>query len=58
LWRRGDCVHSRMWVIGKIGKTKNSCLLSVKSANESHHLVFWSLETLTGLRDQARGLVA
>jgi len=26
--------------------------------NGSRHLVFWSLGTLTGLRDRARGLVA
>ena len=43
---------------GKYRETRNSCFLSVESGNESRHLVFWSLETLTGLRDRARGLVA
>ena len=42
----------------KGGETRNSCLLSVENLNGSRHLVFWSLETLTGLRDQVRRLVA
>jgi len=42
---------------GKYGETR-SCLLSVENLNGSRHLVFWSLETLTGLRDQVRRLVA
>jgi hypothetical protein len=41
-----------------MGKTMNSCLLSVENRNESLYLVFWSLETLTGLRDRVQGLVA
>jgi hypothetical protein len=41
-----------------MGQTRNSCLLSVESGNGSRHLVFWPLETLTGLRDRVRGLVA
>jgi len=36
----------------------NSCLLLVEKWNGSRHLVFCSLGTLTGLRDQVRGLVA
>jgi hypothetical protein len=42
----------------RLKKTRNSCSLSVKKRNGSHHLIFWSLETLTGLRGQAWGLVA
>jgi hypothetical protein len=47
-----------MGLSGKGGETKNSCLLLVEILNESHHLVFWLLGTLTGLRDQVRRLVA
>ena len=42
----------------KYREIRNSCLLSLESGNESHHLVFWSLGTLTSLIDRARGLVA
>jgi hypothetical protein len=42
----------------KYRETRNSCLLSVGKGNGSRHLVFWSLGTLTGLRDQVRRLVA
>jgi hypothetical protein len=45
-------------VSGKYGETRNSCLLLVKKWNESRHLVFWSLGTVTGLEDQVRRLVA
>jgi hypothetical protein len=41
-----------------VKKKKNFCLLSVKNLNENRHLVFWSLETLTGLKDRVRRLVA
>jgi hypothetical protein len=41
-----------------MGQTRNSCLLSMESGNGSRHLVFWTLETLTGLRDRVQGLVA
>jgi hypothetical protein len=34
------------------------CLLAMKKWNGSRHLVFWSLGTLTGLRDRVRRLVA
>jgi hypothetical protein len=34
------------------------CLLLVESGKGSRHLVFRLLETLTGLRDRIRGLVA
>jgi hypothetical protein len=43
---------------GKYREIRNYCLLLVKSGNESRHLVFWSLETLTGLIDRAQRLVA
>jgi hypothetical protein len=43
---------------GKYEKTRNSCLLSVENLHGSRHLVFWSLETLTGLRDRVQRLVA
>ena len=36
---------------GKCVETRNSCLLSMKNLNGSRHLVFWSLGTLTSLRD-------
>jgi hypothetical protein len=39
-------------------ETRNSCLLLVEKWNESRHLVFWLLGTLTGLRDRVRRLVA
>jgi hypothetical protein len=43
-------IHSRvMDKSGKWGETRNSCLLSVYRGNESRHLIFWSLETLTGV---------
>jgi hypothetical protein len=44
---------------GQCGETRNSLSLSSKKKwCGSRHLVFWSLGTLTGLRDRARGLVA
>jgi len=36
---------------GEIDKTKNSYPLLVERGNDSRHLVFWSLETLTDFRD-------
>jgi hypothetical protein len=60
--RRGDkyplSIYFIIYLFGKYGKTRNSCLLYMERRNESRHLVFWSLETLTGLRDRVRGLVA
>jgi len=59
--RRGDRPPSQGKCIGLSGKceeTRNSYLLSVENLNGSRHLVFWSLETLTGLRDRVRRLVA
>ena len=44
-------------VSGKYREIMNSCLLSVEGGNESRHLVFWSLGTLTSLRDRVWGLV-
>jgi len=46
------------YLSSKYGETRNSCLLYVEKWNGSRHLVFWSLGTLTGLRDRVRGLVA
>jgi hypothetical protein len=42
----------------KYEETKNSCFLFVKSGNESRHLIFWLLGTLTGLRDRVWRLIA
>ena len=42
----------------KYGETRNSLSLSGEKWNGSRHLVFWSLGTLTGLRDWVRRLVA
>jgi len=58
---RGDRPPSCMdiYISGKCWETRNSCLLSVeKKWNGSHHLIFWSLGTLTSLRDRVRRLVA
>jgi hypothetical protein len=46
------------YISGQCGETRNSLSLSSEKWCGSRHLVFWSLETLTGLRDRARGLVA
>jgi hypothetical protein len=53
-------VHPLMYLYLSIKyeETRNSCLLSVKSRTGSRHLVFWSLGTLTGLRDQVWRLIA
>jgi hypothetical protein len=57
-------VHSQILNVGileKIGKNRearNSYLLSVESMNGSQHLLFWSLGTLTSLRDWVQRLVA
>jgi hypothetical protein len=54
-------VHPRMCdggISGQYGETRNSLSLSSEKWCGSRHLVFWSLGTLTGLRDRARGLVA
>jgi hypothetical protein len=55
--RRDDIVHSQVYLSDKYGETKNSYLLLVESGNGSCRLIFLSLETLSGLRDWARGLV-
>jgi hypothetical protein len=39
------------------GGKNNSYLLSRKKGNMSHHLVFWSLGTLTCLKVWVRGLI-
>jgi hypothetical protein len=55
-------VHPHMcdggYISSKYGETRSSLSLSSEKWCGSRHLVFWSLGTLTGLRDQARGLVA
>ena len=54
-------VHPRMCgdnIFGKYREARNSLSLSSEKRNGSRHLVFWSLGTLTGLRDWVRGLVA
>jgi hypothetical protein len=48
---------SNLYLLGKYRETRNSCLLYVESRNESRHLIFWSLGTLTSLKDQVRGLI-
>jgi hypothetical protein len=57
--RRSSTIQGK-WngLSGKYEETRNSCLLSVKNLNGSRHLVFWSLGTLTGLKDRVRKLVA
>jgi hypothetical protein len=42
----------------ELKKTRISCPLSVERGNESRHLVFRLLGTLTGLRDRTWRLVA
>jgi len=56
---RGDRPPSMYgYISGKCGETRNSLSLSGEKWNGSYHLVFWSLGTLTGLRDWVRRLVA
>jgi len=45
-------------VSGKYGETREFLSLISVKWNGSRHLVFWSLGTLTGLRDRVRRLVA
>jgi hypothetical protein len=58
--RRGDRppLGFNVCLSDKYGETRNSCLLSVENLNESRHLVFWLLGTLTGLKHWVRRLVA
>jgi hypothetical protein len=53
--RRDKNIHPRIW---QIWGDKEFLSLSVEKWNGSRHLVFWSLGTLTGLRDRVWGLVA
>jgi hypothetical protein len=46
------------YLSGKCGEIRNSCLLFMEKWNGSRHLVFWSLGTLTGLKDRVHGMVA
>jgi hypothetical protein len=55
LFKSRKCVW---YLSGKYGETRKYCLLLVGKWNGNRHLVFWSLGTLTGLRDWVRGLVA
>jgi len=41
----------------RMERTRNYYPLSMERGNESRHLIFWSLGTLTGVRYRARGLV-
>jgi len=43
--------------LANVGRQENIVFVGGKW-NGSRHLVFWSLGTLTGLRDWVRGLVA
>jgi lipoate-protein ligase A len=38
-------------------KIRNSCFLSVKKKVWNHHLIFWSIGTLTGLRVWIKRLI-
>ena len=46
------------YIYGKYGETRYSLSLINEKWCGSRHIVFWSLGTLAGLRDRARGLVA
>jgi hypothetical protein len=41
-----------------LANIKRQGILSMEKWNRSRHLVFWSLETLTGLRDRVQRLIA
>jgi len=60
--RRGDRPPTKnvmgAYISGQCGETRNSLSLSSEKWCGSRHLVFWSLGTLTGLRNRVRGLVA
>jgi hypothetical protein len=59
---RGEKTFTLIYVIfylsGKCGEIRNSCLLFMEKWNGSRHLVFWSLGTLTSLKDRVQGLIA
>jgi hypothetical protein len=56
---RRSPTHTQLCVdLENMGRQGILCLLAVKNGNGSRHLVFWSLGTLTGLRDRVRRLVA
>jgi hypothetical protein len=50
--------HCNGYISGKCGEIRNSLSLSGEKWRRSRHLVFWSLGTLTGLRNWVRRLVA
>jgi hypothetical protein len=45
-------------ISSKYGGDKEFLSFISGKGNGSRHLVFWSLETLTGLSDRVRGLIA
>jgi hypothetical protein len=60
MWRRDKYCTSSRYLSGKYekyGEIRIPFLLSVEGGNESRHLIFWLLGTLTGLRDRVRGLI-
>ena len=46
------------YLSGKYGGDKKFLSFIGGKWNRSRHLIFWSLGTLTGLRDRVRGLIA
>jgi hypothetical protein len=56
--RRGESSPPSGVCIWKIWGDKGFLSFIIEKRDGSRHLVFWSLGTLTGLRDRARRLVA
>jgi hypothetical protein len=56
--RRSSTLMYVVIILVNVGRQGILCLLAVKKWNGSRHLVFWSLGTLTGLRDRVRRLIA
>ena len=59
--RRGENIHPQnqvMYLMRKMWGDKEFLSFINEKIEWSRHLVFWSLGTLTGLRDRVRGLVA
>jgi len=55
---RSSTLKCNGYISGKYGETRNFLSLSGEKWCGSRHLVFWSVGTLTGLRDWVRRLVA
>jgi hypothetical protein len=51
-------LHAHVCGIWKIWRDKEFLSLIIVKWNGTRHLIFWSLGTLTGLRDRVRRLVA